>query len=289
MRAHSRELKTSLRHDGLTIEGKSIAGNETYFRIRELGIALDVGRCPDFLVGVRDLFVSHAHVDHSLGIPFHAAQRKLQQLPPSRVHVPAEALDDYRALIAAHEALQRTEYRIELNGMAPGDEVGLRRDTIVRAHDATHSVPARAWEVLEIRETLRPDLVGMAGTEIRDRRLGGEDVSERRLISRVYYTGDTDRVILERGGAVFAAKILIIECSFTAAEDKGRAATYRHIHLDDIFEFADRFENELIWLTHFSLRDRPEEIVELIDRRCPGHLRERLRFAFPEPLDRLRG
>lgn len=289
MRAHSRELRTFIQHDGLTIEGKSIAGNETYFRVRELGIALDVGRCPDLLIGVRDLFVTHAHVDHSLGIPFHAAQRKLQQLPPTRAYVPSESIPGYRALVEAHERLQQTEYHLELVGVAVGEEIELRRDILVRAHDASHSIPARAWEVLDVRETLRHDLVGLSGPEIRDRRLSGELVTDRKLVSRLFYTGDTDRQILERGDAIFHARILIIECSFTAAEDLERAERYRHVHLEDILEFADRFDNELILLTHFSLRDRPREIVDRIARRAPAVLRDRLRFAFPEPHDRLRG
>lgn len=288
MRTHTRELRTALHHDGLTIEGKSVAGNETYFRVRELGIALDVGRCPDFLVGIPNLFVTHAHVDHALGIPFHAAQRKLQQLPPSRVYVPAESADGFRSLISAHEGLQQTQYQIEILGVSPGEEIEVRRDTIVRAHDATHTIPARAWEVLEGRETLRAELVGLEGTEIRDRRQAGEDVTERKLVSRLFYTGDTDRMILERGGAIFRTKILMIECSFTSDGDQDRAEKYRHIHLDDILEFAGQYENELIWLTHFSLRDRPAEIVARIARRCPAILRDRLRFALPEPLDRLR-
>ncbi len=287
MRTHTRELRTTLEHDGLSIEGKSIAGNETYFRVRELGIALDIGRCPDFLVGVRDVFITHAHVDHALGIPFHAAQRKLQKLSPSRIHVPAESMSGFQALVRAHEALQQTKYHLELVGVSVGDELELRRDAVVRAHGATHSIPARAWEVLERRETLRAELAGLEGAEIRNRREAGEKVTDQRLMSRLFYTGDTDRLILERGGALFESRILMIECSFTADGDQDRAAQYRHIHLDDLFEFSDQFENEVICLTHFSLRDRPREIVERVARRCPARLRDRLRFAFPEPYDRL--
>lgn len=287
MRSHTRELNAVLEHDGWTIEGKSVAGNETYFRVRELGIALDVGRCPDFLIGIRDLFVTHAHVDHALGIPFHAAQRKLQKLPPPRVHVPSESVKAFRNLIAAHEVLQQTEYRIELVGVAAGEEVAIRRDMKIRAHESTHSIPARAWEVLEIRETLRADLRSLEGHEIRDLRRSGEEVTDTLRISRLFYTGDTDRKILELGGAVFGSTILMIECTFTSEDDLDRAAQYRHIHLDDIFEFSGQFENEIVWLTHFSQRDRPEETVNRIRRRCPPVLSDRLRFAFPPPLDRL--
>lgn len=284
MRTHTRDLRTVVEHDGLTIEGKSIAGNETYFRVKELKIALDIGRSPDFLVGIRDVFVTHAHVDHALGIPFHAAQRKLQKLPPSRIHVPSESLEGFRSLIRAHEDLQTTHYRIELVGVGVGEDVGISKRVVVRGHEATHSIPARAWEVIERRETLRAELRELEGSEIRARRDAGERITDPVEISRLFYTGDTDRQILERGGVIFASKVLMIECTFTAEDDRERAAEYRHIHLDDIFEFAERYENEIIFLTHFSLRDRPREIVDRIDKRCPAILRDRLRLAFPPPL-----
>src|SRR5207244_7301412 len=127
-----------------TIEGRSRAGHETYFRIRELGVVLDIGRCPDMAIGVPEIFITHAHLDHALGIPFYAGQRHLQRIPNGRVFVPAEAADDFRALMKLHEKLEGTGYDIEIAGMADGDVVRIGRTHEVRAHRATHRVAARA-------------------------------------------------------------------------------------------------------------------------------------------------
>ena len=54
--------------------------------------------------------------------------------------------------------------------------------------------------------------------------------------------------------------MLLLECSFLLPEDRDRAREYAHIHLDDILERAERFENEAIVLTHFSQRYTPDEI-----------------------------
>jgi ribonuclease Z len=59
---------------------------------------------------------------------------------------------------------------------------------------------------------------------------------------------------------LFAARVLLIECSFLFPEDRDRAREYAHIHLDDLLARADLFGNEAIVLTHFSQRYRPEEI-----------------------------
>lgn len=277
----------TIRTPRMTIEGFSRAGNETWFRVRELGISLDIGRCPDTLVGMQNVFITHAHLDHALGVPYYGAQRRLYRLGVGRVFVPAETADDFRALLALHEKMARTEYPIELMPLAPGETWRLRRDLVVRAHRAAHRVPANAWEFLETRHKLRPELAELSGDELARRRADGAAVEtwiERPIL---FYTGDTDRRILEEGASIFEAEVLMIECSFTGDGEEDRAAKYTHIHLSDLWEFAERFRNETIILTHFSLRDSPAEIHARIRREAPRALRERLVLALPGEYSRI--
>ena len=268
-----------------TIEGRSRAGHETWLRVRDLNIALDIGRCPDALVGVPNIFISHAHLDHALGIPFYAGQRHLQRIAGGRVFVPSEAADDFRALMRLHEKLEGTEYDIEIVGMAEGDTVRIGRTHEVRAHQATHRVAARGFEFLEVRHHLRPEFAGR--DDIVELRRRGEDVIEEYRHPLLFYTGDTDRLIFERAPALFSAEVLVIECSFIADGHQDRAAKYRHLHFDDIADFATRFENRVIVLTHFSRRYSRSDIRDELRRRCPAVLRERIRLALPEPYQRL--
>jgi ribonuclease Z len=274
-----------LETEHLVLEGRSRAGHETWLRVRELNVALDIGRCPDQIVGVPNIFVSHAHLDHALGIPFYAGQRHMQRIAGGRVFVPSEAADDFRALMTLHEKLEGTQYDIEIVGMAGGDAVRIGRTTEVRAHQATHRVAARAFEFLEIRHHLRPQFAGRE--DIVELKRRGEDVSEEYRHPLLFYTGDTDRGILERSAALFSAEVLVIECSFVIDGHQDRAAKYRHIHFDDIAEFAGRFENRIIVLTHFSRRYTRSEIRDEIRKRCPAVLRDRVRLALPEPYQRL--
>lgn len=269
-----------------TIEGRSRAGNETWFRFRELGLAFDIGRCPDLLIGTPHIFVSHAHLDHALGIPFYFSQRKLYGLAPGTVYVPSASVEGFDALMAAHRQLESMRHDFEIRGLAPGDVVELRRDLIVRTHEATHRIAANAYEVVEIRRKLRPEYSGMTGSRIAELRETTE-VTERREESILFYTGDTDRGILETNRQLFHSRVLLIECSFTAPGEKSRALEYTHLHLEDIYEFTERFDNELIVLTHFSLRDSAEEIHHRISSSCPARLRDRVRLALPEPFVRI--
>lgn len=261
-----------------TIQGSSRAGVESWYRVKELGVSLDLGRCPDNLVGVARILLTHAHVDHAAGVPYYAAQRKLQGLDPGTVYVPAASLEGFRDLIAAHERLENTTYQINLIGVAPGEEVELRRDLVVRAHAASHPIPSNAYEFLERRNRLRPELRGLQPEEIERRRALGEEVSDPAEASILFYTGDTDRRIFETCEAIFRSEVLLIECSFTWDDDRERARKYSHIHIDDIADVAGRFENKLVVLTHFSLRDSREEIEREVRARLPVSLMERVRF-----------
>jgi ribonuclease Z len=271
----------------LTIEGRSQAGNETWFRVPELGVCLDIGRCPDVLVGMTHILITHAHLDHALGVPFYAGQRRLQRLPPGDVYVPAAALADFEELMRVHERLEGVAYDTNLHGLAPGSVVRMRRDLELVTHEATHRVPANAYELVEIRHKLRDGLAQLSGQELAALRHSGVDPAVEVRRSLLLYTGDTDRGIFEVSPALFKTDVLVIECSFIAEGHQQRAAAYQHIHFDDLAEHAGRFENEWIVLTHFSRRYTAEDVQRSIRKRCPEVLRDRILLALPEPFQRL--
>ena len=262
-----------------TLEGRSRGGNETWFRLKELGLGFDIGRCPDELVHMPHVFVTHAHLDHAVGIPLYAGQRRLKRIAGGRVYVPAEVLSDFRDLMAIYQKLEETDYDIELVGVKAGDIVSISKTLEARVHQATHRVPANAFEVLSLRHHLRSEFANLSGEEIAVLRKSGAEVTEETRKSLFFYTGDTDRGILEQNTAIFKSQVLVIECTFVEDGDQVRAEKYRHIHFDDIAEFAGSFDNDLIVLTHFSLRYSREEIREAIRKRCPESIRSRIRIA----------
>jgi ribonuclease Z len=269
------------------LEGRSRAGHETFFRIRELGVALDIGRGPDLVLSMDHVFITHAHLDHAAGIPFYAAQRRLQRLDGGTIYVPAEAADDVRELLRIQEKLTGGDFEIEVRGLAAGEEVRFGRTHLVRAYAAAHRVAARAYELVEVRHRLREELAGLGREEIARLHRDGVRIDEPYSSPVLFYTGDTDRALLERCDAMYKAEVLLIECSFVADGHQERAEKYRHIHIDDIADFADRFENQLIVLTHFSRRYSSEEIRRAVRRRLPVSLHERIRLALPEQWQRI--
>jgi ribonuclease Z len=278
----------TLATEHFTLEGRSRAGHETWFRIRELGIALDIGRGPDQVVHLPNIFVSHAHLDHAAGIPWYAGQRHLQKMEGGRVYVPQESLADFRALLDVCTRLTGGSFDdIELVGVAVGQEVRVGRKLLVRGHAATHRVAARGYEFIELRHRLKHEFADAPGEELARLRHEGVEIEEEYRCPILFYTGDTDRGILEQNEALYRAEVLIIECSFVMDGHQERAARYRHIHVDDLAEFSERFENQTIVLTHFSRRYSRDQIRDELRRRLPASLRERVRLALPEPWQRV--
>lgn len=277
----------SLATPHFTLEGRSRAGHETWFRIKELGLGFDIGRCPDALVSMPHVFITHAHLDHAAGVPFYAGQRHLQQLDGGTIYVPAEAAEDFRALLAIQERLTGAPLAVAITGVGVGEDVYVGRRHLVRGHAAAHRVAARAYELIERRHHLRPELAGAPGETIARLRQEGTAIEEEYRRSIFFYTGDTDRSLLETCDAAYRAQVLLIECSFITDGHQERATKYRHIHIDDIAEFAGRFENELIVLTHFSRRYSPSDIRRGVRQRLPATLHDRVRLALPEEWQRI--
>jgi ribonuclease Z len=250
-------------------------------------VALDIGRGPDQVVSMEHVFITHAHLDHAAGIPFYGAQRRLQRLDGGTIYVPAEAAEDVRELLRIQERLTGHEFHTGIRGMAAGDEVRFGRTHLVRAHAAPHRVAARAYELFEVRHRLRKELEGLEREELLRLHREGTRVDEPYTTPVLFYTGDTDRGILERCEELFRAEVLMIECSFIEDGHQERAETYRHIHVDDIADFAGKFRNELIVLTHFSRRYSRDQIRDGVRRRLPASLHERIRLALPEQWQRI--
>jgi ribonuclease Z len=93
------------------------------------------------------------------------------------------------------------------------------------------------------------------------------------------YTGDTSPAGLDACPDVYRARVLITELSFIRAKHRrDKIHKFGHMHLDDFLERADRFENELIVVGHFSTRYHPDEVRRTLQAKLPPRLRERMRL-----------
>jgi ribonuclease Z len=251
---------------GFEIEGVSIAGHESFYKLPAFRCLLEFGRAPDDVLGYATICLTHGHLDHAAGLAHHASRRRLTGLPPARVFAPEEAVPDLEAWLAISQRLENVDYGVHVTPAVPGETVLLRRDLQLTFLPGRHRVPTVGYLFSEVRHKLDVALEGLAGEEIAALRAAGREVTRREEIPLLAYPGDCGPEIFEAAPELYRARVLLVECSFVGVDDRDRARKYAHIHLDDIVERASLFQNETIVLTHFSMRYRPAEIREALDR-----------------------
>jgi ribonuclease Z len=266
-------------HAGLTVEGYSRAAVQTYWRIPELKIGFDLGAQPWDFMGTPTWMVSHTHLDHIAALPVYVARRRMMKMEPPVLYVPELALEDVRRLMLIMQRLDRGRQVCELRGARAGEEISLSREHVVTPFATTHTIPSLGFLVWERRNKLRDEYHGLPGDQIRDLRLSGVEVTREVRTPLLAYTGDTSPPGLDNFPAVYRSKILITEVSFIRPNHRReKIHKFGHIHLDDLIERADHFENELIICAHFSTRYHPTEVRRYVEGKLPAKLRDRVKL-----------
>jgi len=267
--------RVSLTAAGIAIEGVSVAGRESFYKVPGFRVLLDFGRAPEDTVSYATICLTHGHLDHAAGLAHHASRRRLDGMPAARVFAPDEAVADLEAWLAFSQRLENVDYGLHVTPVRPGTTFRLRNDLELQILPGRHRVPTVGYLFREVRHKLKEELVGLPGEKIAALRAEGVAVTRRQETPLLAYPGDCGPAVFDAAPELFGARVLLIECSFVLPEDRDRARAYEHLHLDDFAERAERFENEAIVLTHFSQRYRVEQIREALGA-LPARLLERV-------------
>jgi ribonuclease Z len=278
---------TQVQTNGFTLRGVSLGGIYTSLHVPELDSLFDVGWPLRSAASARNLFLSHGHVDHAGGLSTLLGARALFSHPrPLRVFLPAEIEGPLTEALAALSRLQRYDLAVDLVPMQPGQEVALRGDLVARAFRTYHPVPSLGYLIVRRVAKLLPELRGLSGREIADRRARGEVVSYTIDRLELAYATDTLAVVLDREPSVLESRVLILECTFLdERKPLAEARAGCHIHLDELIERAHLFRNEALVLMHFSQLYRPGDVREILARRLPQELRGRVIAFAPDTED----
>ena len=264
-------------HDGLTIEGYSRAAMQSYWRVPELKIGFDFGLQPWSFMATQTWCLSHTHIDHVAALPVYVSRRRLMHMPPPTIYLPESTVEDVRSLLSVFQRLDRGRLPCELIPVRPGDEFELSREHVMTTYATYHTIPSVGYVVWDRRKKLKEEYQNLSGEQIRDLRYSGVEVSRELRVPLVAYLGDSNPRGLDACEANYQAKILIMEMTFIAKNHRReKIHKFGHIHLDDIIERAERFQNELIIASHLSTRYHDDQIKRMVDKRLPACLRDRL-------------
>lgn len=267
----------SVKHKAITIEGWSRAAVQSYWRIPELKLGFELGGSPWSFMGTQTFFVSHGHLDHLAAMPVYVARRRMMKMEPPTIYLPEEIVDNVWKMLRAWQRLDRGRMVCDIVPVKPDDLIELSREHKVRVFLTKHTVPSVGYIVYDCRKKLKAEYHGLSGNEIRDLRFGGTEVTEETLTPLVAFTGDTAPPGLDAHPDVLKAQVLMTEMTFFRPEHrKEKIHKFGHMHLDDILDRTEQFENELIILSHLSTRTHEVQARKAIEQRVPKGLRERI-------------
>jgi ribonuclease Z len=227
------------------------------------------------LVELGEIFVTHFHADHILGLPGLFKTFSLRgRERPLEVHGPRGLVD---LLGSLKRVVGKLSYEVQVVEVEPGDV--LERDGYrLAAFAVAHGVPAVGWSLIEATRPGRFDVeaaaaLGVPSGPARGALQRGESVTlpDGRTVSadqvlgpprpgrKIVITGDTapSETVVE---AAWGAEVLVTEATFSE-EERERAQETMHQTATQAAGTAQRANIGLLALTHLSNRYFGPEIA----------------------------
>jgi ribonuclease Z len=251
------------------------------------------------LVQVDEVFITHYHADHYLGLPGLLKTYDLQDRQrPLRVIGPP-GLEEL--FVALRRIFGRTRYPIELVEIEPGGTVP-HEGYQVRSFPVEHEVSSLGYALVEGERPGRfdPDEAGRLGvSDVRDFgrlqrgeavEVGGRPVEPSQVMGaarpgrKVVITGDTAPCEMTRIAA-HQAELLVHDSSF-ADEEAGRAGETGHSTARQAARLAREAEVKMLALVHVSSRYNVGAVLEEAREELPAAIAPRdfdiVEIPFPE-------
>lgn len=269
------------------IQGISVAGEQTSIHVPELDLAFDVGLCPRPVLTATTVALSHAHMDHSGGIPYYFSQRTFQKLGKGRVVCHPDLAAPLRQMMGSWVDLERQRTPHEITPLAPGESLQLRQNLMLRAIDVSHTGPSLGFAAVETRSKLLPEFHDLPQEQLRELRLGGTAITHVVEIPVISYTGDTEMGPFLFRDEFSRAPIVVTECTFFEADHRDRARIGKHLHVEDLRTLLGVWTARDVIVVHVSRRTTLAFARERLREVC-GDDAERVHFLMDHRVNRLR-
>ncbi|MBN1796050.1 MAG: MBL fold metallo-hydrolase [Sedimentisphaerales bacterium] len=240
--------------DNLDIIGYSVAAEETVIAMPQLDVCFDIGKAPDQIISINNVFLTHGHIDHSAGIAYYLSHRNFCDIKPGTILAPNNLLDPIRQIIDAWGKLDGSKIPVNLIGVKPGDEYQVKPNLFARVFPTNHSKASVGYTVIEKRKKLKSEYTKLSGPQIVELKKQGVEIEYTLEIPIVTYFGDTQYADFAQLDYIANSKILITECTFYEDEHRERADVGKHMHIDELAKLLTAMNNEHIIITHVTHR-----------------------------------
>ena len=199
-----------------------------------------------------------------------------------------EIAGDIQAMMGGWVGLEKQCTPHNIIPIKPDGEFQIKPNILLKAIEASHTVPAMSYVVMEHRKKLLEKYIGLPQEELRELKIGGTEITQTLKIPLVACTGDT-----EIGSHLFrpeftGAPVVITECTFFESDHKKRASVGKHLHVDDLGDLLQAWKAEHVVITHTSRRTTLDQIRSAIESRIGVDDYQRIHVLMDHRTNRLR-
>lgn len=284
---HNALRQTRLRLGSFSLSGFSISGLATYHLMPELNFVVDLGECPLAAIPLDNVFLTHAHGDHSRCLMRHHSLRKMTGISKDATYYMPEFLcEKAKAWIRAEAAFENVpEHKFrspKIVGMKGGERLKLdRKDLALEAFEVKHSIPAMGCTLYRFKKKLLPEFLGKEASEIIELRAKGVEVTRDVYEPQISFMGDCKIESLRENIGVFDSEVVVTECTFVDDADAEMAGAKSHTHLNDIVKILEELGSsakcKTLVLNHFSMKYSEKQILQNIEEKIPEGWKEKVK------------
>ena len=231
------------------------------------GCATHIG---NHLAGIDQIFLTHSHGDHTLGLPSVVGCRNsgrgisrnkdtMDNNKPLTVYYPEDnGVGDMIAFINARNG-NYLRYNLEFIPIYSGFERMIGKNTYVRAFNMKHqkNKSTLGYVIYENRTRLKKEYQGQDIPFLIKQGIDGKTLNETYRANLFAYC--LDAYDIPDGDQLIGCKDIIMDCTFINAEDRDDPT---HFTLDEAYNFCHRIGAKNIYAAHLSGRYNYNNLVE---------------------------